>query len=608
MRRPADGPAHRPAPGTSVLASEESVWRSLARLAVDLTAVTRLEDLQAAVDARAREVLGAVGAAVVVPAEDGGWRLLLPAPAETRFGGRFEHEPHDSPLPACRAAREGTTFLVPDRPHALAVHPRMAEVVDLTGRPRWALLPLRTTDDVVGSLAVSWERAGPFDEATRALLDTFAAQCAPTLARLLSSARRDVVTADVGRMASHLQRSSLAELPARDGLSLAVGYEPVGSSVDIGGDWYDAFENRAGDLVLVLGDVSGHDDRAAASMSQVRALLRGVVWGGDDTPAHLLQRLDAVMTALEPGVLASAVLAVLHDEGASGTTVDWASAGHPSPLVRRPGRAVELLRDGRAGSTSVAGHERSDFNGADEGGADDRDPILGVAPSVRRHDHHARLAVGSALLLYSDGMVEARGEEFERGLDRLARRFAAAGLDDPTSAADRLMHTTRPQAGDPEDDRTVLLAVVRQAPGQDPRTREVPAVADPTVTSRALHLPAEAQTTARARQVVERACRDAGWPEDATSTAVLLTSELVTNALVHGRSDPLLTVRASAEELRVQVWDDNPRAPELLAEDDLALSGRGLQLVAGCAQAWGVEWPSDPHVVGKGVWFTLLAR
>lgn len=608
----------------------DTSWRSLARFAVELSAMTDVDGLQAGVDRRAGEVLGADGCVVIVRAEDGGWRPLVPTAVDARYGGRYDHEPFDSPLPACRAAREGERFLVPDRAAAADLHPRMAEVVDLTGRPRWALVPLRTADELVGSLAMSWERPAPFDEGTGQLLDTFAAQCAPTLARLLATARAAADAAGARRLSKHLQRSSLAALPHRDGVSLAIGYRPAQAAVDIGGDWYDAFENSSGDLVLVLGDITGHDDHAAASMSQVRALLRGVVWSSPESPARLLQRLDEVMTALEPGVLATAVLAVVHDEGREGARVDWASAGHPTPLVRLPDQTVDLLRDGVSGGRAHAApgavptsaHEEGlrDEGLRDEGFRDDRDPLLGVDPGVARHDHHALLAVGSALLLYSDGMVETRGGDLLSGLERLARRFAAIPLDDPTAGAQGLMAATRPSGPETtvEDDRTVLVAVVRTpapvpVPGEDgshPASTDPPL---PQVTSRVVNLPADARSAGRARGVVERACTLSGWTQDRTATAVLLTSEIVTNALVHGRSESLLTVRATHGDLRVQVWDDNHRAPEVLADDDLALSGRGLHLVAACADEWGVTWPGEDReeerpTVGKGVWFTLQAR
>ena len=609
-------------------------WRALARSAVELSSLTSLEQFQTSLVRHAADVFGAAGCVVVVRAPHGGWQLLDAAPLDPRFTGRFPDEPPDSDLPPVRAARDGVRCLVPDRAGAVREHPGMAFFVDLTERPRWAMLPLRAGDALVGSLAISWDEPGPFDAAAADLLDTFAAQCAPTLARLLSTREEEVTTTRLRRLSTQLQRSSLAELPERDGLALAVGYRPVETTADIGGDWYDAFENRSGDLVLVIGDVTGHDARAAAAMSQVRALLRGVAWASEHSPGQVLRHLDEVLSALEPGTMASVVLAVVHEDGPAGASVRWASAGHPSPLLRRPDGTVDLLRDGTVGGTRDAeaapgGADRAPGTD-DEGRHDDRDPILGVDPAATRHDHWARLGVGSGLLLYSDGLVELRGQELSVGLARLARRFATLDLADPATGAHRLMDapdeeldadltvdltsdvdldadldagSRGPARGPvPEDDRTLLLAVVRDGahPAPEPAAEpgRVPAggttVPATAVVSRTLTLPGEPHSPARARQVVRRACTRSGWTGEDVDTAVLLTSEVVTNAVVHGRSDVLLTVRCTPGTLRVEVRDDNHRAPEPLDPDDLALSGRGLHLVQVCAEDWGVEWPTPP--------------
>lgn len=104
-----------------------------------------------------------------------------------------------------------------------------------------------------------------------------------------------------------------------------------------------------------------------------------------------------------------------------------------------------------------------------------------------------------------------------------------------------------------------------------------------------------------ARQFVAALCRGAGVAEDLLDTAVLLTSETVTNAFTHGRSEARLVVTATAERVRVEVGDDNSRHPQPLERDNGALDGRGMAIVAMLAAAWGVE--DDPY--GKTVWFEV---
>lgn len=107
-----------------------------------------------------------------------------------------------------------------------------------------------------------------------------------------------------------------------------------------------------------------------------------------------------------------------------------------------------------------------------------------------------------------------------------------------------------------------------------------------------------------ARRLVADACGAAGLPADTCDSALLCTSELVTNAIVHGRSDIRLSIGASPGLLRIEVGDDNSRHPHLQPADDGALDGRGLFIVDLLTSRWGVR---DDHI-GKVVWFELRAR
>ena len=106
-----------------------------------------------------------------------------------------------------------------------------------------------------------------------------------------------------------------------------------------------------------------------------------------------------------------------------------------------------------------------------------------------------------------------------------------------------------------------------------------------------------------ARAFVERHCRALGLSPDACDTAVLLTSETVTNAFIHGRSEARIRVSRQAGRLLVEVADDNSRHPQPTAQDADALDGRGLAIVELLAARWGVF--DDPY--GKTVWFEVDA-
>jgi anti-sigma regulatory factor (Ser/Thr protein kinase) len=113
------------------------------------------------------------------------------------------------------------------------------------------------------------------------------------------------------------------------------------------------------------------------------------------------------------------------------------------------------------------------------------------------------------------------------------------------------------------------------------------------------HHPAAAR---RARTFVHDQCRAVGINDDTGETAVLLTSEIVTNAFLHGRSQTTLKLSATEERLRVEVGDDNTRLPRKAEPDREALNGRGLAIVDMLAADWG----ADAHHQGKVVWFELV--
>jgi hypothetical protein len=232
-----------------------------------------------------------------------------------------------------------------------------------------------------------------------------------------------------------LQRSLLTAPPRGAELDVAVRYQPAARVAQVGGDWYDAFAGPDGVLTLVVGDVTGHDRRAAATMAQVRNLLRGVAYAGSASPARNLAALDRAMAGLELGDFATAVLAEL-----DGTTLRWSNAGHLPPAVLAPDGSVRLL-------------------------ATPPEPLLGLR-APQRADHAAQLEPGSAVVLYTDGLVERRDEPLDRGLERLSASLAGLRGLDAEAICDRLLA----QLGNRRDDDVALL-VVRTATAAAPPAR-----------------------------------------------------------------------------------------------------------------------------------------
>jgi serine phosphatase RsbU (regulator of sigma subunit) len=139
-------------------------------------------------------------------------------------------------------------------------------------------------------------------------------------------------------------------------------------------------------------------------MGQLRNMLRAIAWAVDDAPSHNVARLDQAMHDLDVEGMATLVYARIEQDAeqlrSSQRTLRWTSAGHPPPLVVSAEGEARLLGSGPG------------------------DLMLGIAPRTERTDNRATIEAGSTLLLYTDGLVERRGEDLRVGLDRLAAAAA----------------------------------------------------------------------------------------------------------------------------------------------------------------------------------------
>ena len=307
-----------------------------------------------------------------------------------------------------------------------------------------AVVPLRARGRTVGVVSVFRDiHRTPFTTDDVSLLEDIGARAALALdnARLYES-QRDVSEA--------LQRSMLTAPPQRRGLQVATRYTPAGEAARIGGDWYDAFLQGDAtaptpDIVVVVGDVVGHDVEAAAAMGQVRGLLRGIAVHSGDAPAAILSGLDTVMQSLQLETTATAVVARFEQvapagNGAAQVLLRWSHAGHPPALLVDHDGIVTRLADANA-----------------------NDLLLGFDPATARHEGVVALEAGATLVLYTDGLVERRDRDIEDGIEALERLLAevAPGTTDLDHLCDRLLGAMASK--EQEDD--VALLVVRWAPG-----------------------------------------------------------------------------------------------------------------------------------------------
>lgn len=289
--------------------------------------------------------------------------------------------------------------------------------------------PLLTRRDVLGVVILGRIRPHPpFGEAELALVQDLAHR----VGIALDNARLYAATENISE---RLQRSMLPELPHIDGVASAARYAPSGAAAQVGGDWYDMFKlPGGGGTALIVGDVVGHDLHAAVTMSQIRNMLRGIACDRKEPPDAILKRLDTATSTLYPETSATCVYGVLHtDLSDRAGHLDYTAAGHPPPLLVPP--------NGRA-SFLTAGHG----------------PLLGVDPELPRASASAFLPVNGTLLLYSDGLIERRGETLDLGLTRLRRNASKLAEASPEEVCDRLLEAQAPDTVTGDD---VALLVIR---------------------------------------------------------------------------------------------------------------------------------------------------
>lgn len=242
--------------------------------------------------------------------------------------------------------------------------------------------------------------------------------------------RRGALALDNARLyaAEHLtaltlQRSLLPTLPTIAGLATSAVYLAGGKNAEVGGDWYDVLALPDGATGLAIGDVMGHDLAATAAMGQLRSVLRSYAWEGD-SPARVLDRLDRLVQGLAMADLATCIYARLEPAGGGQPAhLAYANAGHHPPLLRLPDGTVQPLTGGQSVLVGV-------------------EPQL--AGSSGRPEAGTAMPAGSALLMFTDGLIEDRTQDLDVGLAAITQLLAAhepaAGPDALTGALTEHVH------------------------------------------------------------------------------------------------------------------------------------------------------------------------
>jgi sigma-B regulation protein RsbU (phosphoserine phosphatase) len=220
--------------------------------------------------------------------------------------------------------------------------------------------------------------------------------------------------------------------PSIPGLDVAAAYRPAGDGSEVGGDFYDIFEIAAGDWVVAIGDVQGKGVEAAVVTALARHTIRAAAVNQTE-PSEILTTLNTVLLRDDTDRLCTVTLLRLRHAGS-----DWKAtiscAGHPAPLLSRAGVAPEQL----AGFGTV----------------------LGVLPTVAVTDSRATLQSGDSIVLYTDGVTEARRDSEFFGEERLVQVIASTRGSAGDTAAALLDEVVRFQAGHPRDDIAIVALAI----------------------------------------------------------------------------------------------------------------------------------------------------
>ncbi|MFI6443249.1 SpoIIE family protein phosphatase [Kitasatospora sp. NPDC050543] len=472
------------------------------------------------------------------------------------------------------AAEPGGTLCYPRRsPHARALRTGRSVVPEPGPDPllrSTLIVPLVARDQVLGLVQLSRAIGSePFDARDVAIAEELVARAAVCIdnARLY---RREHERALI------LQRSLLPPgNPAASGLEIACRYLPSNNNTEVGGDWFDVIPLPGNRTALVIGDVMGRGLRAAVAMGQLRTAVRTLAMLDLD-PAEVLTALDEIARGLgddsapagPPSAygrlsspadeearevyLATCVYAVFD---AVTRRCFFANAGHLPPVLLSPGEPARML-DVPPGLPLGVGGE----------------PFEEV---------ELTLPDGALLGLYTDGLVESRKHQLDEGL-RAFRTALSGGSKGLEELCDHVLGELNPHHG--EDDIALLMAKVHAFPEDS--------VGD-------WKLPPEPTSVAKARELACSWLLTRGLDE-LVDTTELLVSELVTNALRHGRGDIRLRLLRD-RGMVCEVWDDGYAQPRQRRAQETDEGGRGLQLVSLLAERWG----SRRTPKGKIVWFEL---
>ena len=387
-----------------------------------------------------------------------------------------------------------------------------------------------------------------FSRADRQLADGLAARIAVAIA---SAQAFD----EQRQIARSLQRNLLAGVSedSESRLSVAVRYESATRALEIGGDWYDTFPLADGRIAAIVGDVVGHGLVAASAMGTLRSGLRAIALTVS-SPGQLLAQLDRFAERTPNAHFTTVVCAVIDPEA---HVLTYAAAGHPFPLLVDRSGVARFLEGGR--SLPLAG--------------------LGAAGRV---EETVAFEPGSTLLLYTDGLVERRGEPIDERMSRLLAIASAMSGEAIEEVADEILEQLL--GDEPRRDDVALLCL--SLPQALPRFLR--------------HRPASADQLAPLRRDLRAWLESSGVAAATAADIVLAVGEACANAVLHAYGadlDGSIKVEGTVanREVRLVVHDSGRWKPKRART-----GGRGYAIMRATM--------SDVRVVARATGTTVSLR
>jgi anti-sigma regulatory factor (Ser/Thr protein kinase) len=343
-------------------------------------------------------------------------------------------------------------------------------------------------------------------------------------------------------VAETLQRSFLPQsFPKRAGIELSAHYRPGSTEADIGGDWYDAFENAAGEIVVTIGDVTGKGIEAARLMVLMRQAIRVAALDSND-PRRIADVCNRLLLAEDDNRLASAFIGIVDPET---RMLRYVSAGHAPPLLRLPDRSVLRLES--------------------------PSPPLGAFRNVDFEPHEQLCPEQSMLVLYTDGIVEITRDILvgEDMLESVLRSDAITHAANPAEFVERAIANLAPR-----DDIAIIVANFARN------------------SLRWQFQAADVRSAYAMREDFFRSLLTLCEPDDQQiTTCGVIFAELIGNAVRHAPGPLSVSLERRHGELALHLIDNGPGfdyAP-VLPNNIWSETGRGLYLISKLARGVEVE-------------------